>query len=380
MGTQIKFTKLKDREPVFIVRTDSYENLKEFSYLLKGLLPPLKGKRVLIKPNILAPRRPEEGVTTHPSICEKVLIAVLEKGGTPVVGDCPGVSGYGACEKAGEVSGIKSVCKDFFVNLAKEAKRVPLKSRFFSEITLSKICLEVDYIINIPKFKTHTLTYLTGGMKNMFGIVVGGDKALTHKNAPSREEFASAILDIFLIRKPDLTIMDGIVAMEGNGPSGGKLVKAGVLLLSKDTLALDTIMGAIAGVEPMNLPLVRIGAEKGIGNADIDRIPIEGKLNTIKGFKMPSTYYHSTTYPFAYIINRFVFPSFTSEKLALLKKRCNKCSICIKECPSGAMEEGEDGFPRIEKKNCINCYCCMELCPKGAWILGGIINRLRRWF
>lgn len=371
---------MRKAEPVFIVHTNSYENLKEFSYVLKDILPPLNGKRVLIKPNILAPRKPEEGVTTHPSICEKVIEAVLEKGGNPVIGDCPGVSGYGACEKAAEVSGIKEVSGNFFVNFAKEAKRIPIRSRFFSEITVSKICLEVDYIINLPKFKTHALTYLTGAIKNMFGMVVGGDKALTHRNAPSRDEFAEAILDIFSLRPPDLTVMDGIMAMEGNGPSSGKVINLGVILISKDHLAVDAVMGLIADLDPMTLPVVRKGKERKIGNADAEKIPIEGKLTSHKSFKMPSTYYFSATSPFAYLINKYVFPSFTSEKLILLKHRCNKCSICIKECPSGAMKEGKDGFPRIDKKNCINCYCCMELCPKQAWTLGGIINRLRRWF
>lgn len=371
---------MKRSEPVFILRTSSYENLKELSCLLKDLLPPLQGKKVLIKPNILAPRKPEEGVTTHPSICEKVIESVLEKGGTPVVGDCPGVSGYGACEKAAEVAGIKKVSGNFFVNFAKEAKRVPIKSRFFSEITVSKICLEVDYIINLPKFKTHALTYFTGAVKNMFGIVAGGDKALTHRNAPSRDEFAEAILDIFSLRPPDLTIMDGIVAMEGNGPSGGKLVNLGVVLVSKDHLAIDAVMGLITDIDPFTLPIVRKGIERKIGNPDPEKIPIEGKLPTHRNFKMPSTYYFSATSPFAYLINRFVFPSFTGEKLTFLKNKCNKCSICIKECPAGAMKKGEDEFPRIDKKICINCYCCMELCPNQAWVLGGFINRLRKWF
>ncbi len=371
---------MKKSEPVFIIRTDSYENLNELSFLLMDVLPSLKGKKVLIKPNILAPRRPNEGVTTHPAVCEKVIETVLKKGGNPLVGDCPGVSGYGACERAGEVSGIKEVSKEFFVNFAKEAKRIPIKSSFLSEITVSKICFEVDYIINLPKFKTHALTYLTGAIKNMFGIVVGGDKALTHRNAPSREKFAEAILDIFSLRKPDLTVMDGIVAMEGNGPTGGELINAGVILISRDALAVDAVMGAIVNVDPMSLPIVKKGVERKTGNADVEKIPIEGKLVPIKNFKMPSTYYFTATSPFAYLINRYVFPAFTSEKLTLLKKRCNKCTICIKECPSGAMQEGADGFPRIEKKNCINCYCCMELCPKQAWILGGFVNRLRRWF
>lgn len=370
----------RSAEPVYILNLRSYDKAGELLSLLKDLLPPLKGKKVLIKPNILAPRKPEEGITTHPSICKTVIEAVLAKGGNPVIGDCPGVSGYGACERAGEVSGIKAVSQDFFVNFAREAKKIQTPSRLIPEIAVSKVLFEVDYVINVPKFKTHALTYLTGAIKNMFGVVVGGDKAMVHRMAPSREDFAEALLDIFLIRKPDLTVMDGIVAMEGNGPTGGNLINAGMVLVSRDAFAVDVLMAGIAGINPLTVPVIKKGKERGLGSGELDALRVEGKFNSIKGFRMPSTYYFSFTSPFTYLINRYVFPSFTKEKLFFIKRRCNRCKTCINECPSGAMKLGDDGYPFIDKKICINCYCCMELCPEQAWTLGGFINRLRRWF
>lgn len=364
-----------------MLRCDSYSEVEgKLSPLLMDILPSLNRKKVLIKPNILSPFPPERGVTTHPEVCRVVLECVLRKGGKPLIGDSPGVSGYGATERAAKKSGIKDVAGEFFVNFSMSPKRVELNSSPLKYLSVASQVFEADYIINLPKFKTHSLTGLTGGIKNMFGIIVGGDKARVHRTAPSIESFTNALLDIYSIRPPELTIMDGVIGMEGNGPSAGEVRKVGYILVSNDAVSIDSLMAGIMNANPHSFLILKRARERNLGETDLDRIKVEGKWEPIPDFKMPNNYRLVNATGIGYFINRFIFPYFTSQKLFLIRKKCNKCKICMKECPQGAIELDDDGYPHIDRTMCINCYCCMELCPENAWEFGGIINRVRRWF
>lgn len=371
---------MKNNSPVYVLRCESYNKVvKELTPALMELLPSLRGKKVLIKPNILSPLPQERGVTTHPEVCRVVIECVLKKGGTPIIGDSPGVSGYGATERAAEVSGIKGVAGDFFINFSRNPKKVRIRSNLLNSVSVASPVLETDYIVNVPKFKTHSLTGFTGGMKNMFGIVVGGEKAKVHRLAPSPESFAEAMVDIYSLRPPELTIVDGIMGMEGNGPSAGDVRKVGYILISQNAVNLDTLMAGIMNVDPHNFPILRISKDRRLGEVDLDKIKVEGHWEPIRDFKLPYSYRVYKVRSMSYFINRFVFPSFTSQKLVLIKNRCKQCRVCVEECPQGAIKMKDDRYPEIDRKVCINCYCCMELCPEHAWEFGGIINKLRRW-
>jgi len=371
---------MEDKSIVRIRSANSYKGIED---TVKGLIDkfPLsyKNARVVIKPNILGGFHPDRGITTHPAIVRAVLEFVLDKGGKPVVGDNPGVGGYGRTEKAGDKSGIKEVSGRYFVNFAQNPVKVKVSSRFFNEIVVSKEILDADIIISIPKFKTHSLTIITGAIKNMFGIVVGAEKSRIHSIARTRDEFSEAIIDIFLMRKPEITLMDGVIGMEGNGPTSGGLRRIGSIIASTNGFAIDTIVARIMGIDPFEVPFLKIAGERSIFDCSKD-IRIEGEYRKIKGFKKPLGYIPPiiTNLGIRYV-NRFIFKRFTENRLVLKEEICTRCGLCVKHCPVGAMKQEIGGFPWIEIQRCINCYCCSEVCPECAWHTIGFWDRVRRY-
>ena len=189
----------------------------------------LPGERVLLKPNMLYGKAPECAVTTHPEVLRAVIDLVKNAGGVPLVGDSPG---FGDIRKVAEKSGLLQVCTDTGAELVEFAEAVEVAGTgLFKRLELARPYLEADRVINLPKLKTHEMMTMTCAVKNLFGAVVGHAKAGWHlKAGADREMFARMLLEIYLLRKPDLTIVDAITAMEGNGPGSGDPVHVGLLL------------------------------------------------------------------------------------------------------------------------------------------------------
>ncbi len=365
---------------VGVFKCESYERIEEAFSLLKEKLElkrfeeQVRGKKVLVKPNILGPYKPEKAVTTHPSLV-KVVVDWLRACGAEVwVGDNCGIGGYGINERSAKKSGIISASQGAYINIAKDAKEVETNSRFFKSLTVSKAVLEADFIVNLPKLKTHTLTLLTLGIKNMFGILVGGSKSKVHYSAPSIEEFGEALVDIYEIRPPDLTILDGVVGMDGNGPAHGRVRPIGFLLASENAPSLDLVVAEMAGIDPRQVHHLRIAGERGLGARSIDEIELLGELSRISRFRLPNTLARRGFIGF--FVNRYVYERIIKSKLILNRKKCTGCKICVNACPTGAMEWKED-HPEINEEKCIRCLCCAELCTEGAWEIGGLMRRLR---
>lgn len=323
---------------------------------------PLHGKKILLKPNILGPYPPEKGITTHPSLVQAIIEFLKKKGAFCLVGDNPGLQGYAANERCAKISGIWEAAKECFINLAKETTQVEIQSPFLKNLIISKIILDVDYIINLPKFKTHLQTKITGAVKNMFGIVVGAEKARVHLTASKPENFAEALLDIYQIRPPDLTIMDAIVGMEGNGPSGKDLRPIGKILVSDNGVALDTLMAEMMGLSPHKVDYLRLAAARGLGEIDINKIEIQGQWTRLKDFKLPFTL--ASQGKFGTLLNKVFYRFFSRPRLKFLRSLCTKCRVCIVHCPVGALSM-KDGLS-LDQSKCVACYCCYELCPQQA--------------
>jgi len=182
-----------------------------------------KGNRVLLKPNLLYGRSPEKAVTTHPAIVKGMIQIVREAGGVPFIGDSPSV---GSTIKAAEKAGIKTVAEEMKCPLVEFDKPVfPTKGRgkIFKQLEIDQTVLEADVIINLPKWKTHTQMLLTLGVKNLFGCIPGPRKAVWHlKAGEDRKTFAQILVDVYQVIRPSLTVLDGVVGMEGNGPNSGR--------------------------------------------------------------------------------------------------------------------------------------------------------------
>ncbi len=333
-----------------------------------------KNKKVLVKPNILAPRDFKKGITTHPLLVKAVVRQLKNEGADVIVGDNPGVKGYGKVIEAAKKTGIYDASEGCFENIALRPVSHNLNSKYFDSVSVSSEIFEADIIVNLPKMKTHGLTYITGGIKNTFGYVTGGNKMLVHSLAPSPVKFAEAMLDIYSIRPPELTIMDAITAMEGNGPANGSLRHPGKILASNNAVSLDTVFLHMIKQKVSAIPLVEIAGQRGLGETELSKIEIKGRIKQLENYKMPATFVPGLMGVF---LNRFLSTRITCLP-AIDNELCQVCGICINHCPVDAMKM-KDGFPFANKSTCIKCYCCQEMCPDNAIKLEGtILNMVRR--
>ncbi len=319
------------------------------------------GKTVLLKPNMLGAWKPEAGVTTHPSLVRAMRMALEEKGARVLVGDNPGLAGYGAIERCGRRSGLAEAAGDGWLNMSRDWERVTLNSRFCDSTIVSRAVLEADLLVSLPKFKTHMGTVFTGAIKNSFGFLVGAEKARMHTLAPRPSDFGELLLDIYLVRPPDLVVMDAGIVMEGNGPSSGKLRDVGRLMAGVDGVALDALAAHMMGVEPRRIPALRAAESRGLGPFEMETLNVQGPFEVIPRFKLPMSLASSRL---GGIVQYPGFSFVARPRLKADRKLCNGCGTCEKHCPVNAIELRER--PVFTRSACIGCYCCYELCPEHA--------------
>jgi len=384
---------------VSIVKCANYDREKvikavEYSVdLIGGIDKYIKsGAKVLIKPNLLSPRSPERGKTTHPEIVRAVIRLVRKVGAIPYVGDSPGGNivttqtrtTFANIEKYWIETGMKKVCDEEKVDLISfetgGVEIFKIKNRKYTpEVIISKVVFSYDVIINVPKLKTHNLVLFTGAIKNLYGCVPGVRKTEYHKKAINPTNFSQLLVDIFSIIKPQLCIMDAIVGMDGQGPSAGRLVNIGAILASNDMVAIDSVSCRIFGYKPDDIPTNKIAYLQGLGEMNLNKIEILGeKLENIfyKNPKRPSNAIVRNIPQFIIdILGKFVWvrPKINTEK-------CTICKICVNNCPMKTIVI-KNKYPVIEYKNCINCMCCHELCNYEAidiemsWVASKLVNR-----
>jgi uncharacterized protein (DUF362 family)/Pyruvate/2-oxoacid:ferredoxin oxidoreductase delta subunit len=305
---------------------------------------------------------PEKAVTTHPEIVRAVIRAVKKAGATTFVGDSPGTA---STLKAAEKCGIMAVCREEGVDILPFEASVDFA--FPEGLTMKKFSLasplaEVDKVISVAKMKTHTFMGITGATKNLFGMIVGMQKAQFHLRMQARKEFAGMLVDLANLVKPVLSIVDGIEGMEGNGPRNGKPKHAGVLLAGANCFAVDVVMAEVMGFKPERLPLTGLALDRGLTPSYGD-IELMGTGKDVKlKFAEPQT--------MRSLEDRI--PKWATELgRAQLTARpeitdtCIACGRCAAHCPPKAMTIA-NGKVAIDYDKCIRCYCCQELCPENA--------------
>lgn len=371
----------KDLACARVLVTDaSYAHLKPVIAKIVGLLDlgtwhkALSRKVVFIKPNMIGLFPPEQHATTHPLLVGAIVQFFRDAGAKVIVGDNCGVGGYGLNQKVAQVTGITDAVDDAYKNIAIDTCLVSLGSRFMDSIAVSRDILEADVLINVPKMKTHSLTLVTGAVKNMLGIVAGAGKSKCHGLAPAVKDFGELLVDIYSIRPPDLTIMDGIVSMEGNGPTSGTPKKLGKILASTNAVALDAVMCRMMGLEPEEVHHIHYASQGGLGPIDRDSIEIVGESPQEVSFKLPMRIKRFRL--LGEFINWGIFGTISRSKLVVDKKLCKQCKICVEGCPTKAMQMEE--FPEINGDKCIRCLCCQEVCPESAWKTRGLMGRIQR--
>jgi uncharacterized protein (DUF362 family)/ferredoxin len=375
------------KEKVSIVKCDDYRpervyrQLKEGLDLLGGIGAFIsRGERVLLKPNFLIGRSPAKCVNTHPELVRAVAQIVLEAGATPVIGDSPQL---GSALKVAEQCGVAAVARELGIEIV-EFEPVEVKhpeGKFFKRFTLGKAVLESDTIINLPKLKTHGLTFLTVAVKNLFGCVPGARKAQWHVRTSheGREHFSRMLLDLAALINPPLSIVDGIDAMEGKGPGFGTPRHVGLIIAGTDAVAVDAVVTAVLGTHPEHFPTLQTALLDGYGTPDIGEIDLLGEKITevaVDNFIFPPLIRPPSA--FRKLLMSILKGPLTTNPF-IDKKQCKQCGNCSKACPLSCIADGADGFS-INAGECIQCLCCMEVCPNGAVDLkdGFLLNLFKR--
>lgn len=350
---QVEYSKRGGRSlKVFLRNCDSYEKvdnllgpllLNNFSSLFK------KGESVLVKPNLLSARKPDQAVTTHPSIVESVLKFLLYLETKPFVADSPASS---SLQKATYESGIAQVCEKLSVPIVELDDPVQTDGQVYKKIKISAKVLKADKVVNLAKLKTHSQMILTLAVKNTFGCIPGLEKSGWHIRCATNENFASLLVDIHLLVKPVLNILDGIIGMEGNGPANGKLKKFGLVGVCENGFALDHAVCTRLGVQPKVIYVLKEALRRDL----IPSYEIDGDWSS--SIELPIT---AQALPVPRFLGKVARSIVRVPRIS--KKRCVQCRICEERCPARAIEVSKY---LIDYDKCIRCYVCHEVCPNDA--------------
>jgi len=362
---------------VAIIRCESYEydavkkSMERGISLLGGISQfAQKGENILLKPNILIGDVPKKCVTTNPAVFKAVAEILINTGANVSYGDSPAI---GSTLKAAKKTGLAQVADELNIKLADFKTGVDV---FFDKgiqnrkFTIAKAVFDNDTVISLPKLKTHGLEKFTGAIKNQFGCVPGVLKGEFHLKLPSADDFAKMLVDLNNFIRPKLYIMDGIYAMEGNGPRGGTPKKMNLLVFSSDPVALDATICRLINVNPENVPTTKYGMQTGMGSfleEDIELIGDDFKSFFTKDFKINRRPVKSYKPGFFsdFMNNRLVSkPHIDAEK-------CVRCGVCVNMCPANPKavffkDDDKSIVPVYNYDNCIRCFCCQEMCPESA--------------
>lgn len=358
--------------------------LKQIDFDLTGL----KDKRVCLKPNLLMPSSPERAVTTHPELFRAVAEIVHDYTHNIIIIESPN---FFPLKSTIKKAGLAATVNDLEIEVADitvtKALQFPLAHRYKS-IDISKAFFDVDYIINMPKLKTHGFTHYTGAVKNLFGTMPGLSKAQMHMKAPSQMEFCEFLLDLYGgllngFEKPKkfIHIMDAVVGMEGEGPGpSGKPKKIGAVIVGDDAVALDYVAVNLVGLNLKKVFTITEGFKRGYGVKSPDDIRIKGE--TLKDMRIID-FKASRSSVMGGIIWPLTSPTIKNifiEKPVPRADVCTLCYNCMKVCPAGAITKADEAkVPMYNYRKCIRCFCCMETCPEAAiYLKKGILQRLMR--
>ncbi len=363
-------------ETVSILRVESYR--ADLVGKIEKLLEPLgglnsfckPGDRVLLKPNLLMPKTPESAALTHPEIIMALTRLLIDQGCRVAIGDSPGMGSaeavlrkLGIADKLSR-SGVEII--EFEKRISwKEFAKAPVLERRFKNLELAGELIDYDRIINLPKLKSHGQMGITLATKNLFGCVIGHAKGRWHFVAGrDLHAFARILVEIALTVNATLHILDGIIGMDGNGPSSGRARELNILLSSANPVALDRMAVELIGKDPDQFPIFAAARELGVAGVDPEQIDLKG--GTVAQFRIADF-----EIPARVELDRFrnrlfskAYQRLIRQRLAIDYQACINCLKCEEHCPAKAINFQKR--VRIRESNCIKCCCCQEFCPVGA--------------
>jgi uncharacterized protein (DUF362 family)/NAD-dependent dihydropyrimidine dehydrogenase PreA subunit len=379
---------------VALVRCNSYDEAKvsravgEGVGLLGGVTCFVKpGERIVLKPNVLIGSDPDKAVTTHPSLLAAVGRLLQDAGVDAYYGDS---SAVGSSERNLRRAKLKEAADCLELKLADfdNGKAVVHKEAVLNKhFVIANGVLESDGLVSLSKLKTHGLVRFTGAIKNQFGCIPGILKSEYHVRMPDPYDFSAMLVDLNTLIRPRLYIMDAVVAMEGNGPRGGRPKKLGLMLFSTDPVALDSIACRIIALDPEFVPTLAAGEKAGLGTYHYENIETVGE--SIEPF-IDRDFEADRTRPLSdkggflkrLLRNRI------SRRPVINRGKCSKCGMCVSICPVDPKavdwtKSDKSRPPTHRYGQCIRCFCCQETCPEGAIavrepLMGKIYRRLNR--
>ena len=363
---KVILSKIEDYDAALIEKhiVESFEKL--------GLLRQIGSEtKILIKPNLAEPFSPEKAATTHPAIVESIIMLLIKKCNPENIflADVSAGTNYKESEKAYSNTGMQKIADHYGIKIIQSKDMQFLYKQCTNSYWLDgtdylTIINDVDFIINVPKFKTHGISFFTGAVKNIFGTIHPEERKFIHARE-DKEEFCKGLVDCFsgIAHKVAVNVIDAIIGMEGDeGPSYGNPKKIGALIISRDPVAADATACRLVGYNPEAMPTIKLGKEKLLGEFEEKEIDISKDVSSmqVKDFKKNSL--------FDFINKHKKEKGFGKTFLYNVKitEKCVKCGSCFHSCPVKAIDIDENGKYYINQHNCIRCYTCHECCPNHA--------------
>ena len=326
------------------------------------------GQRVLLKPNLLAGFGVERAVTTHPSVVRAAILLVREAGGQPFVGDSPGIGNLTSVARACGLAPVLEETGAQLVDFSEPREYDAPENILARKIVLTSALQNADVLITLPKLKTHAQMTFTGALKNQYGLIPGALKSQWHFRLQQPEWLAALILDVNRTARPALAIMDGIMAMEGDGPTSGQPRFLGALLASPNLVALDTLACHLIGLDPLRVPVLAAARARQYGPAGLEQIQVSGadwrSLQVPDFIKVKQIVDVLRLVPLPRPVLEWIRRQWTLRP-QIIDGRCTQCGLCEKACPVSPPAIHPRAAPRarLDDDRCIRCYCCHEFCP-----------------
>ena len=342
---------------------------------LENLIP--KDTKILLKPNLLKKAEVEKAVITHPVVVGAFARILRENGYEHIV--LADSCGHGTTQAVIRGTGMDMYLEKSHIpaiDYSEGVKTAYPQGIQAKEFILPKELLEQDCVISLSKMKTHALERITGAVKNSYGFIYGFHKAKGHTQYPSADSFARMLIDLNKCVAPKLYVMDGIVAMEGNGPGSGDPVPMNVLLMSTDPVALDSVFSRLVYLKPEMVPTNYHGEKMGLGTWKEEEITLltpDGKISMAEAVKK---YGNSDFHVDRTEVRKNIWTRMAGALKIFQKKpyieadKCVRCGICVQSCPVPGkavdFRKGKGKLPVYDYRKCIRCFCCQEMCPKKA--------------
>ena len=348
---------------------EGFELLGGDSFLRK-LIP--YNSKVLLKPNMLSIEKAGSPVVTHYIVFE-AIIRILKDYSTDIsFGDSPG---FGDSKRAAEKSGLLSIAERYNINFEdfKDSVHIKLDNSILCKSwNIAKAAYKADRIITLPKLKTHGMAYYTGAVKNQFGCVPGTQKATWHTRMPDANNFCKMLLDLNTVIDADFAILDGIVAMQGNGPKNGEPYNLNAIIMGSSMTAVDSVGVRLIGYDdPLEIPVLKEAYDykwSAVLPEDIDVVGEKIETLKAKNFKLcrkgGNFYFVNPT------VTKFL-RGMIAPYPSLINNKCIGCMRCEDVCPENPkaitrINSNGKTIPSWKMDQCIRCFCCQELCPVGA--------------